>query len=84
MVLVKRLLYCRVRDGDYAGRNFDHLELRFEDASAGMTAGALALSLELSTTLLQGDALDPPCTLRGRGGAIWRTSGAQLDTEVCC
>lgn len=56
-------VYCRVGDDVYAGRNFNHLEPRFEDAATGVAAGALALSLARSLTLLQGDRLGQPCTL---------------------
>lgn len=65
-------VYCRLGDGVYAGRNFNHLEPRFEDAATGVAAGALALTLEQSITLLQGDALGQPCTLLARymGGAV--------------
>jgi PhzF family phenazine biosynthesis protein len=59
-------VYCRLHDGVYAGRNFNHLEPRFEDAATGVAAGALALSLERNITLLQGDALGQPCTLLAR------------------
>ena len=59
-------VYCRLHDDVYAGRNFNHLEPRFEDAATGVAAGALALSLERSITLLQGDALGQPCTLMAR------------------
>ena len=59
-------VYCRLHDAIYAGRNFNHLEPRFEDAATGVAAGALALSLERSITLLQGDALGQPCTLMAR------------------
>ncbi|SIT49030.1 putative epimerase, PhzC/PhzF [Paraburkholderia piptadeniae] len=59
-------VYCRLRDGVYAGRNFNHLDPRFEDAATGVAAGALALMLERSITLLQGDALGQPCTLLAR------------------
>ncbi|MBN3751419.1 PhzF family phenazine biosynthesis protein [Paraburkholderia sp. Tr-20389] len=64
--------YCRVDDNVYAGRNFNHLQPRFEDAATGVAAGALALSLERSITLLQGDALGQPCTMlaRYRDGAV--------------
>ncbi|ACC75438.1 PhzF family phenazine biosynthesis protein [Paraburkholderia phymatum] len=64
--------YCRIDDSVYAGRNFNHLEPRFEDAATGVAAGALALSLGRSITLLQGDALGQPCTLltRYRDGAV--------------
>jgi PhzF family phenazine biosynthesis protein len=65
-------VYCRLRDGVYAGRNFNHLDPLFEDAATGVAAGALALTLERSITLLQGDALGQPCTLLARymGGAV--------------
>lgn len=59
-------VYCRLHDGVYAGRNFNHLEPRFEDAATGVAAGALAASLERSITLLQGDALGQPCTVLAR------------------
>jgi len=64
--------YCSLGDGVYAGRNFNHLEPRFEDAATGVAAGALALSLEHDVTLLQGDALGQPCTLLARyvAGAV--------------
>lgn len=64
--------YCRLRDDVYAGRNFNHLEPRFEDAATGVAAGALALTLERSITLLQGDVLGQPCALLARymGGAV--------------
>lgn len=65
-------VYCRLHDDVYAGRNFNHLEPRFEDAATGVAAGALAVSLERSVTLLQGDALGQPCTLLARymSGAV--------------
>jgi PhzF family phenazine biosynthesis protein len=59
-------VYCRLHDDVYAGRNFNHLEPRFEDAATGVAAGALAASLERSVTLLQGDALGQPCTILAR------------------
>jgi PhzF family phenazine biosynthesis protein len=65
-------VYCRLGDDIYAGRNFNHLEPRFEDAATGVAAGALALTFERGLTLLQGDALGQPCTLLARymGGAV--------------
>jgi PhzF family phenazine biosynthesis protein len=79
--------YCRLGDDVYAGRNFNHLEPRFEDAATGVAAGALALSLEKSITLLQGDALGQPCTLLARyeegqvqvGGRAVRSAGQDAD-----
>ncbi|CAG9226878.1 Phenazine biosynthesis protein [Paraburkholderia tropica] len=58
--------YCRLDDGVYAGRNFNHLDPSFEDTATGVAAGALALSLERNLTLLQGDLLGQPCTLVAR------------------
>jgi PhzF family phenazine biosynthesis protein len=81
--------YCRVSDDVYSGRNFNHLEPRLEDAATGVAAGALALSLEQSITLLQGDALGQPCTLRAlyKHGAVQIggravMSGRVLSTET--
>ncbi|WP_322019463.1 PhzF family phenazine biosynthesis protein [Paraburkholderia tropica] len=58
--------YCHLRESIYAGRNFNHLDPQFEDAATGVAAGALALALERSITLLQGDLLGHPCTLLAR------------------
>ncbi|MEQ5841897.1 PhzF family phenazine biosynthesis protein [Paraburkholderia acidicola] len=58
--------YCRLADDIYAGRNFNHLEPHLEDVATGVAAGALAVLLERSITLLQGDALGQPCTLTAR------------------
>ncbi|WP_336601661.1 hypothetical protein [Paraburkholderia bengalensis] len=65
-------VYCRRRGDVYVGRNFNHLEPRFEDAATGVAAGTLALTLERNITLLQGDAFGQPCTLftRYTGGAV--------------
>jgi PhzF family phenazine biosynthesis protein len=64
--------YCHLHDDIYAGRNFNHLDSHLEDAATGVAAGALALALEQSITLLQGDALGQPCSLLARyvGGAV--------------
>lgn len=59
-------VYCHLHDDVYAGRNFNHLDARLEDPATGVAAGALALSLERSINLLQGDALHKPCTLQAR------------------
>lgn len=65
-------MFCCLRDDVFARRNFNHLEPRFEDATSGVAAGALALTLERSITLLQGDVLAQPCTLLAQymGGAV--------------
>jgi PhzF family phenazine biosynthesis protein len=64
--------YCHLHDDIYVGRNFNHLEPHLEDAATGVAAGALALVLEQSITLLQGDALGRPCSLLARyvNGAV--------------
>jgi PhzF family phenazine biosynthesis protein len=59
-------VYCHLHDDMYAGRNFNHLESRLEDAATGVAAGALSNVLERSITLLQGDALGRPCTVLAR------------------
>jgi predicted PhzF superfamily epimerase YddE/YHI9 len=63
---------CQLRDGVYAGRIFNHLEPRLEDATTGVVAAALALTLERSLTLVQGDVLGQSCALYARymGGAV--------------
>jgi hypothetical protein len=50
----------------WAGRNFNHLESHLEDTATWVAAGALALVLEQSMTLLQDDALARPCSLLAR------------------
>jgi PhzF family phenazine biosynthesis protein len=75
--------YCRIHDDVYAGRNFNHLDPRFEDAGTGVAAGALALTLERSVTLLQGDALGNPCTLLARyTGAGVQIGGRAVKSAV--
>jgi predicted PhzF superfamily epimerase YddE/YHI9 len=59
-------VYCRLRDDVFQGRNFNHLERRFEDAATGVAAGALAVSLKRDITVLQGDTLGQPCTIQVR------------------
>lgn len=65
--------YCHLHDDVFAGRNFNHLDARMEDAATGVAAGALASLLERSVTLQQGDAIGQPCTLEARymsGGVV--------------
>ena len=70
-------VYCRVQDDIYRGRNFNHLEPRLEDPATGVAAGALAVSLGRSITLLQRRRARPAVhgarPVQGRGGAGWRT-----------
>ncbi len=71
--------YCRLGDDIYAGRNFNHLDPRYEDAATGVAAGALALSLGSSITVMQGDAIDQPCTVLAR----YNNGAVQVGGRVC-
>ncbi|WP_322047654.1 PhzF family phenazine biosynthesis protein [Paraburkholderia sp. J67] len=55
--------WCTTGNDVYAGRNFNHLDPRLEDAGTGVAAGALAAMLKHDITLHQGDGLGQPCTL---------------------
>lgn len=76
-------VYCRLHDGVYAGRNFNHLAPHAEDPATGVAAGALASLLERNITLLQGDARGQPCTLqaRYRNGTV-QVGGRAVRSEV--
>ena len=47
-------VYCRIRDGVYEGRNFNHLDPAHEDSATGVAAGALAALLGRGISLYQG------------------------------
>ena len=47
-------VYCRVGDGVYEGRNFNHLDPAHEDSATGVAAGALTVLLERGIRLHQG------------------------------
>jgi PhzF family phenazine biosynthesis protein len=49
---------------EYAGRNFNHLDVMLEDAATGVAAGALSVRLNADITLYQGCNLDNPCVIR--------------------
>ena len=49
---------------EYAGRNFNHLDVTLEDAATGVAAGALSVRLNADITLYQGRNLDNPCVIR--------------------
>lgn len=59
-------VYCCLGDGEYAGRNFNHLDPAREDSATGVAAGALSVLLERGLTLYQGDATGQPCMIRTR------------------
>ncbi|HWJ94009.1 MAG TPA: PhzF family phenazine biosynthesis protein [Telluria sp.] len=58
--------WCRLPDGSFEGRNFNHLDPALEDSATGVAAGALAALLGHDVTLRQGAALGRPCLLRAR------------------
>src|SRR5258708_7966946 len=54
---------------EYAGRNFNHLDVTLEDAATGVAAGALSVRLNADITLYQGRNLDNPCVIRASHAA---------------
>ncbi|NNG22487.1 PhzF family phenazine biosynthesis protein [Telluria aromaticivorans] len=64
--------WCRLPDGSYEGRNFNHLDPKLEDSATGVAAGALTALLGHGLTLRQGHAASQPCLIRTRmeDGAI--------------
>lgn len=65
-------VYCRLPDGRYEGRSFNHLDPALEDSATGVAAGALTAHLGRGITLLQGRATGRACLIRTRvdGDAI--------------
>jgi predicted PhzF superfamily epimerase YddE/YHI9 len=59
-------VYCRLEDGEYAGRNFNHLDPALEDSASGVAAGALSVLRQRGLTLYQGEATGQPCMVRTR------------------
>ena len=57
-------VYCRLDDGRYEGRNFNHLDPGLEDSATGVAAGALTVLLGRGITLLQGRATGRACLIR--------------------
>jgi len=64
--------WCRRTDGDYEGRNFNHLDPALEDSATGVAAGALSVALGRGLVLRQGHATGRDCLIRTRfdGGAL--------------
>lgn len=58
--------WCRLPDGSYEGRNFNHLDPALEDSATGVAAGALSALLGHGIMLRQGAALGRPCLIRTR------------------
>lgn len=59
-------VYCRLNNGSYEGRNFNHLDAALEDSATGVAAGALTALLGHGITLLQGRATGRACLMRTR------------------
>ena len=64
--------WCRLDDGRFEGRNFNHLDPGLEDSATGVAAGALTALLGHAITLLQGRATGQACLIKTRveDGAI--------------
>lgn len=58
--------WCRLPDGCFEGRNFNHLDPALEDSATGVAAGALTVLLGQGITLLQGRAAGQSCLIRTR------------------
>ena len=58
--------WCRLPDGRFEGRNFNHLDPALEDGATGVAAGALTALLGHGITLLQGRAARQSCLIRTR------------------
>jgi PhzF family phenazine biosynthesis protein len=58
--------WCRRPDGDYEGRNFNHLDPALEDSATGVAAGALSVALGHGLVLRQGRATGRDCLIRTR------------------
>lgn len=56
--------WCRLPDGRFEGRNFNHLDPALEDSATGVAAGALTALLGHGITLLQGRATGQSCMIR--------------------
>ena len=57
-------VYCRLHNGSYEGRNFNHIDAALEDSATGVAAGALTALLGHSITLLQGRSTGRACRIR--------------------
>lgn len=58
--------WCRLADGSYEGRNFNHLDPGLEDSATGVAAGALSALLGHGITLRQGRATGRSCLIHTR------------------
>lgn len=70
--------YCKLSDGRYEGRNFNHLDPALEDSATGVAAGALSVHLQRDLLVFQGHMTGQACLIRTRldgdqilvGGAV--------------
>ena len=76
--------WCHLPDGDYEGRNFNHLPGATEDSATGVAAGALTAMLGHGLRLLQGSASGQPCLMVTRidGDAILVGGRAQQTVQA--
>jgi PhzF family phenazine biosynthesis protein len=56
--------WCRTGEGEFEGRNFNHLDPQLEDSATGVAAGALTVALGHGLTLHQGRATGRDCLIR--------------------
>jgi len=74
--------WCRRPDGDYEGRNFNHLDPALEDSATGVAAGALSVALGRGLALCQGRATGRDCLIRTRfDGATLLVGGAAQPSD---
>ncbi|CDG81989.1 PhzF family phenazine biosynthesis protein [Janthinobacterium agaricidamnosum] len=73
--------YYKLADGQYEGRNFNHLDAALEDSATGVAAGALTVHLQQGLSVFQGHATGQDCLIRTQmdgdrilvGGAVEKT-----------
>jgi PhzF family phenazine biosynthesis protein len=59
-------VFCRTGEGQYEGRNFNHLDPALEDSATGVAAGALTVVLGRGIALRQGKATGRACLIQTR------------------
>ncbi|MCA1854770.1 PhzF family phenazine biosynthesis protein [Massilia oculi] len=76
--------WCRLPDGRFEGRNFNHLDPALEDSATGVAAGALTVLLGHGITLLQGRASGRSCLISTRvaPGAVLVGGRVEADAGV--
>jgi len=76
--------YCQLEDGQYEGRNFNHLDPAREDCATGVAAGALAWHLQQSLSVQQGHVTQQPCLIEVQlqNGLVWVGGMVQTSTAI--